>query len=389
MTLTPFPKGFRMIAGTSTKRKFYGAVPDPDESFWTDYDRTQQSLMEKSIGFNCMGNSVAPEGALERHSMPERAKIDTCYEGIRAELQFPSCWNGVDLDSDNHTQHVAYPYLLRNGACPEGFDVRLPTLFYETIYNTQAFIGQPGQFVFAHGDPTGNGYHGDFMNGWDEGVMQQVLDQCVGETGSGQQEDCPVLDIKPDSEILSCTMETPEVLQSEEVNLVDELPGGCQVQADVDFVTNCGKVVPENPASSVTSIPTSTESTSNTTPANTTAPMTVDSSPISTSDPLANNTSTTAPPTTTPAPSTASFAQGEVATYTSSTVSNGTMLYYVLVEEIVTTTVVVDGAQPTPDAPPVIGGVKRHLHGHGRETSKTTGHGHGHGKQRKAIRNRV
>ncbi len=388
VTLTPFPKGFRMIAGNSTKRKFYGPVPDPDESFWDDYDKTQQSLMEKSIGFNCMGNSVAPEGALKRHSMPDKAKIDTCHEGIRAELQFPSCWNGMDTDSDNHTQHVAYPYLLRNGACPEGFDVRLPTIFYETIYNTQGFIGQPGEFVFAQGDPTGNGYHGDFMNGWDEGVIQQFLEQCVGEAGSGNQEDCHVLDIKPDPDIVSCKMETPEVLRSEAVNLIEELPGGCQIQADVDFSTNCGKAVSKDPTSGVTSGRTSTESPAYTAPVNTSAPTDVESSPTTTSVLLANTTSAAAPPDTTPPPSTAVSSQGEVTTYTSSNVSNGTMLYYVIVEEIVTTTIVIEGAESTRGATP-LGGIKRRVHGHGSETRKTTGHGHGWGRQPQAIRNRV
>ena len=375
-----------MIAGNSTKRTFFGPQPDPLSATWTDYDRTQQSLMEKSIGFNCLGSGVS-EGSLERHFMPDRAQIDTCHEGLRAEVQFPSCWNGVDLDSDNHTQHVAYPYLKRDGECPEGFDVRIPTIFYETIYYTPDFVGQPGQYVFAHGDPTGYGFHGDFINGWDDGVMQQFLDQCVDETGTGLQEDCHVLDIKPDSEIMSCQMETPEVLQSEVVNLVDELPGGCQVQADVDFVTNCGKPVSEDPASSVTSGPTPNGSPSYTAPANTTTPISVDPSPTSSSEPLANTTSTAAPPDPSPAPLTTSSAQSDVIIYTSSTVSNGTMLYYVVVEQVVTTTVVVDGAQPTPDAA-LAGGVKRHVHGHQVEVLKTTGHGHGHGRKRMTVRKR-
>jgi hypothetical protein len=28
------------------------------------------------------------------------------------------------------------------------------------------------------GDPTGYGYHADYMYGWDKGVLQKVVDQC-------------------------------------------------------------------------------------------------------------------------------------------------------------------------------------------------------------------
>lgn len=50
---------------------------------------------------------------------------------------------------------MAYPSEVMTGDCPSGFPIRLPSLFYETIWNTAAFIGQAGQFVLANGDPTG------------------------------------------------------------------------------------------------------------------------------------------------------------------------------------------------------------------------------------------
>jgi len=41
------------------------------------------------------------------------------------------------------------------GNCPSGFDERLVSLFFETIWNTYEFVGQDGEFVLANGDPTG------------------------------------------------------------------------------------------------------------------------------------------------------------------------------------------------------------------------------------------
>ena len=383
VSVTPFPKGFRMITGAAPKRKFYGPIPDPDTSFWQDSDRTQQSLMEKSIGFLCLHyNGLPAEQALNRHYMPNRTVIDTCDGGIRMELQFPSCWNGKDNDSQNHSSHVAYPYLKRDGDCPPGYPTLLPTLLYEIIYNTFLFNGVPGQFVFAHGDDTGFGFHGDFMNGWDDGVLQQVIDQCQG--GLGMQEQCTPLTIKPDSEITGCKMETPEVIQNEAVDFLEELPGGCKVVPNVDWSYNCGNdnAVASSPVSTSAQTATSVPPSPGSEPPTVATSAALPSSTSSLSLP-ANTTSAAAPPATTPAPSPTSDASVDLTSYTTITTVNGTVYNLVVVEEVVTTTIVsvVGGAEPTPGAIPA-GGVKRHLHRHTSET-KTDGHSHGSHKRGK------
>ncbi|WP_373317102.1 DUF1996 domain-containing protein [Streptomyces sulfonofaciens] len=38
--------------------------------------------------------------------------------GVTRTLDFPSCWNGLDTDSEDHRGHVAFPGA--NGACPPG-----------------------------------------------------------------------------------------------------------------------------------------------------------------------------------------------------------------------------------------------------------------------------
>ena len=69
---------------------------------------------------------------------------------------FPACWDGKNKDSLNHKDHVAYTSMIVDGGdCPDDFPVRIPALFYETIWNTQKLAGQDGQFVLANGDPTG------------------------------------------------------------------------------------------------------------------------------------------------------------------------------------------------------------------------------------------
>jgi hypothetical protein len=145
-----------MLAGDTDQRNFTYAIPDPAKSDWTADEKTQKALSQKAIGFNCLNYAAAAEGSLYRHFLPDKDYLDAnCLDGIRMELMFPSCWNGVDVDSDNHKDHVAYPDLVMTGTCPDAYPERLISLFYETIWDTYAFAGVDGQFVISNGDPTG------------------------------------------------------------------------------------------------------------------------------------------------------------------------------------------------------------------------------------------
>ncbi len=151
-----------MLAGSPQRRDY--AVgdpnePDPPTSNWAALGQTtQDDLAERALGFNCLDYSKQPEGSLFRHFLPDKTFLDAnCKDGIRLEIMFPSCWNGKDVDSTDHKSHLAYPNLVGDGQCPDGFPVRLITLFYEVIWatNSNRFSGRAGQFVLSNGDPTG------------------------------------------------------------------------------------------------------------------------------------------------------------------------------------------------------------------------------------------
>ncbi|ORY71110.1 uncharacterized protein BCR38DRAFT_404234 [Pseudomassariella vexata] len=236
-----FPKDFRMIAGSNYRRNFTigdqtADEPDPPQSEWAALNQTNQyDLAQRSIGFNCLDYNKAPEGALYRHYMPDKAYMDAnCLNGTRLEIAFPACWNGKDVDSDDHQSHVAYPDLVQDGECPEGFDVRLPTLFFETIWDTYNFYGKDGIFTIANGDPTGFGYHGDFINGWDPDFLQEAVTTCTNL--SGLMSDCPLFDLQTEAEQQQCTINPPSSLAVENVlgdgvdGVMTELPGNVQIQ---------------------------------------------------------------------------------------------------------------------------------------------------------------
>ncbi|OKL64076.1 hypothetical protein UA08_00571 [Talaromyces atroroseus] len=238
----PFPESFRMMAGDQFLRNFTGPVPDPPTSEWTDADKTQFSLSQKAIGFNCLHYNTTNEDSLYRHTMPEKDFLDeNCWDGLRIELMFPSCWNGVDVDSPDHKSHMAYPDLVKDGKCPEGFNTRLVSLFYETKYDTQDFRGVEGQFVLSTGDPTGCGYHGDFIQGWEPDFLQEAMNGCTNP--SGEVSDCPLFTDNADAS--TCQIALPEALVDENpfFNL-HGLLGDVPIQSGPEQATPYGFLLP-------------------------------------------------------------------------------------------------------------------------------------------------
>uniref|UniRef100_A0A8H7XJJ2 DUF1996 domain-containing protein n=1 Tax=Psilocybe cubensis TaxID=181762 RepID=A0A8H7XJJ2_PSICU len=154
---------FRMISGDPTLRT---------------YDPT--SFAQQAVTFLCLDFNGVSTKHNELPSGP-------CPSGIRAQINFPSCWDGKNLDSPDHKSHVAF---LSNGpdsgTCSDPkFPVVLPRIFMEVYWGSQDFDSVRSQarntsqpFVYAHGDPTGYGYHADFINGWDKGVLQKAVDNC-------------------------------------------------------------------------------------------------------------------------------------------------------------------------------------------------------------------
>ena len=160
----------------------------------------------RALGFNCINYTPGrtPEPTLGRHEMPTKQFMDeNCKDGIRAELMFPSCWDGKGLTGGpSNKAHVAYPSDVMTGSCPPEFPIRLPGLMFETQWDTNAFKGIPGEFVWSNGDPTGYGYHGDFITGWNPVTLQAAVDTCTNM--SGRIEDCPIFNIQPRADSEQC-----------------------------------------------------------------------------------------------------------------------------------------------------------------------------------------
>jgi hypothetical protein len=89
-----------------------------------------------------------------------------------AELTFPSCWDGVHLDSADHKSHMAYA--ASNGACPSDHPVSLPKLSIEV-----EFVGLAGGPDYSLASGGIYSMHGDFFADWDNQVQNALTAACL------------------------------------------------------------------------------------------------------------------------------------------------------------------------------------------------------------------
>jgi hypothetical protein len=135
-TLQPYPLGLKVIAGN-------GGATKPSEA--------------AHIKWSCLGSAVS-----------STTGIVQCPAGSRLELllNFPDCWNGVDLDSDDHKSHMAYSV---DKKCPASHPVAVPALQYKLRYASE------GGADFTLSSGPGYTFHGDFFNAWEPAALANRL----------------------------------------------------------------------------------------------------------------------------------------------------------------------------------------------------------------------
>ncbi|KAI0002691.1 hypothetical protein F4779DRAFT_603270 [Xylariaceae sp. FL0662B] len=204
--VTAFQPGFRMIVG------------DPS------YRTASQAEKFRQLTYTCLENIMTRTG--ETKDMPKKP----CKAGIMANIRFPTCWNGKDLDTPDHSSHVAYPEsgtFETGGPCPASHPVKIPQLFYEVIWDTTPFNNEAEwpedgsqPFVWSFGDATGYGNHGDYMFGWKGNALQTAMD-------TNCNINCPQLQTQTIQQGNQCSIKA--TVDEDIDGWLTELPGGMPV----------------------------------------------------------------------------------------------------------------------------------------------------------------
>jgi hypothetical protein len=220
--VTGFPEDFNMIAGQPTKRA------DGDNPAGVRWACHQPDGRDDKIFTNGF-----PKG------------FQSCAYGFASEVTFPSCWNGQKTDPKDPHAHMAYP----TGAGGVGIEncptthraARFPTIFIEFWYDISSFNGQyaasSSPWVLSNGDNTGYGFHGDFMNGWEKGVLEKATQEtggcnCGCGCGQTEMETCfgaENVNKNDDPEFLKCGVMAAS--SAEAAKKLDTLPGCNPIQS--------------------------------------------------------------------------------------------------------------------------------------------------------------
>jgi hypothetical protein len=154
MTVQPFPRNLKIIAGGDTKNP-----PAPSRS-------------QDSLSWAC--GDTAPYTT----SPPDCTGTG---ENVTAHVHFPDCWDGQHLDSDDHRSHMQFG----TPECPDGW-VAVPRLRLHIEFDVVDAVGFTLSSDTADMDP-GQSLHADFWNTWSQPALRFLVRHCVNRGGSCSQ----------------------------------------------------------------------------------------------------------------------------------------------------------------------------------------------------------
>ncbi|KAK4675956.1 hypothetical protein QC764_0083480 [Podospora pseudoanserina] len=219
-----FKPGFRMFFGDAALR----ARPT------TGFNLSRQTCFRCYTGPGFEGDNLPPcqDPAVDSWGLPQRK----CF-GIRSNILFPTCWDGVTLDTPDHKSHVAYPLegpqpfsAFRTAeACPPSHPVKIPQVMLEIVWDTTPFNdpelwpadgSQP--FVLSTGDRSGYSQHADYVFGWKGQELQKAMNAGCAAAN------CPGIKVQSLKKANKCKVK-PLVKEKSE-GWLSALPGGIQAQ---------------------------------------------------------------------------------------------------------------------------------------------------------------
>ena len=149
--VTVVPAGLRMIAGNSR------ATGPGSAQHKLDYEcqTTQHGQLYPAIPRDCAPGEL-----------------------MNMQINFPQCWDGVNLDSPDHQSHMAEA----SSGCPGSHPVAIPAITFNVKYLVPASGTSTWRLssdAYDASQPAGYSGHADWWNGWNEDIIRTVTQNCL------------------------------------------------------------------------------------------------------------------------------------------------------------------------------------------------------------------
>lgn len=177
---TEIPASLKMIAGRDL---FDLTAPIPNVQGYQVF-HFQCTKPDGSQAKDAKGNASFPD-------MKQALAVCPAGQGwnLSVELDFPSCWDGLHIDSPDHRSHIAYaPFTAAGQQCPISKQTGTRMKFMPGLKLSAAYSvlsgDQPPLWVLASdamdpAHPAGSTLHGDYWEGWDPATKTEWTDFCI------------------------------------------------------------------------------------------------------------------------------------------------------------------------------------------------------------------
>ncbi len=195
-----------------TNARYMGrGVPLPNGlRFVFGYDMLTGKSPTGALWYNCDGPTAVPghyrtiaEAAANCPTAPVPipqwdGTVKPVHNRIGAVISAPDCWDGKNLDSPNHRDHVSYPSYGYWGylKCPDTHPFVIPGFTMGAWFTIDNNIGKwrLSSDEMHPGIPAGTTFHADWFGAWDNSVMSMWMDNCInkllncsaGDLGNGK-----------------------------------------------------------------------------------------------------------------------------------------------------------------------------------------------------------
>lgn len=225
----PIPPFLRMIVGDASRKRAWATDEvDRDDIRWTltTFNRKETNYLEHGDWSYLFDNA----------DIAARSQVEVL-------LKFPDCLEVEDdgsprTSSNDFRSHGAYSDnshwdVSRQSFCPDSHPYQIPRLDLEVRFLLKPMrdllgadvVNDARNWRLSTGDSSGAGAHADFVSGWPEEFMEEMIENCTdGESKDGVAH-CILEDYNLDGRVEK-TVPFEQLVPNEEVHEVSSLPSG-------------------------------------------------------------------------------------------------------------------------------------------------------------------